>query len=213
MAARAQLVEEEAGPDRGQQIVDAAYELLAESGLEGLTIRAVLARTGLARRAFYERFAGKDDLVLAVFEQTLRFAANHFGELVAPIDDPVERLRLIVTSIVIGIGMAGIETVESDRRSAALSREHLRLAEARPADLEAALRPLITLIEKQLSDGMAAGLVRRTAPERLATLVYNVVATTTHAELLSQESAQLDRERREQLADDIWEFCRRAIAP
>lgn len=212
MAARAPVVEEEAGPDRGQQIIDAAYELLAESGLEGLTIRAVLARTGLARRAFYERFAGKDDLVLAVFDQTLRYAAEYFGELVAPIPDPVERLRLIVTSIVIGIGMAGIEAVDNDRRSAALSREHLRLAEARPADLEAALRPLIALIEKQLVDGMAAGQVRKAAPERLATLVYNVVATTTHAELLAQESAQLDRERREQLASDIWEFCRRAIA-
>ena len=34
----------------------------------------------------------------------------------------------------------------------------------------------------------------------------------THAELLAQETAELDRERREQLADDIWEFCRRAIA-
>lgn len=214
MAARAPITEEEAGPDRGQQIVDAAYELLAESGLEGLTIRAVLARTGLARRAFYERFAGKDDLVLAVFEQTLRQAAAYFGELVAPIDDPVERLRLIVTSIVVGtLGLEGTETREGDRRGAAMSREHLRLAEARPADLEAALRPLIALIAKQLSDGMEAGSVRKVAPARLATLVYNTVSTTTHAELLAQETAELDRERRSQLADDIWEFCRRAIAP
>ncbi|MFD2429696.1 hypothetical protein ACFSUK_19240 [Sphingobium scionense] len=38
--------------DRNQQIVAAAYDLLDEEGLEGLTIRAVLQRTGLARRAF-----------------------------------------------------------------------------------------------------------------------------------------------------------------
>ena len=57
--------------DRNQQIVAAAYDLLDEEGLEGLTIRAVLQRTGLARRALYDRFAGKDDLVLAVFDHTI----------------------------------------------------------------------------------------------------------------------------------------------
>ena len=49
--------------ERSRQIVDAAYELLEEEGLEGLTIRAVLTRTGLSRRAFYERFADKAAIV------------------------------------------------------------------------------------------------------------------------------------------------------
>src|SRR5882757_4452256 len=88
--------------ERSRKIVDAAYELLEEEGLEGLTIRAVLKRTGLSRRAFYERFEGKDDLVLAVFEQTLLRAATHLSELVKTTADPMERLRVIVTSIVFG---------------------------------------------------------------------------------------------------------------
>ena len=37
---------------RSRPIVDAAYELLEQHGLDGLTIRAVLMRTRLARRAF-----------------------------------------------------------------------------------------------------------------------------------------------------------------
>src|ERR1700712_5163154 len=76
---------------RSRQIVDAAYELLEREGLEGLTIRAVLNKTGLSRRAFYERFADKDDMVLAVFEQTIRAAAVHYGELVNGTNDPMER--------------------------------------------------------------------------------------------------------------------------
>src|SRR5580658_7265774 len=66
--------------ERSRQIVDAAYELLEEEGLEGLTIRAVLSRTGLSRRAFYERFADKDDLVLAVFEHTIRMATSQYDK-------------------------------------------------------------------------------------------------------------------------------------
>ena len=198
---------------RSRQIVEAAYDLLEEEGLEGLTIRAVLKRTSLARRAFYERFAGKDDLVLAVFEQAILLAAHYYGEQVSTVSDPMERLRLIVTSISLGTSSPdATDSEQGSRRAAAMSREHLRLAESRPNDLQAALSPLIGLIARILSEGMAAGLVRKCAPQRLATLVYNLVATTSHAELLAEENAQPDRERRITLANDVWEFCRRAIA-
>ena len=206
----------EAGRDqilkRSRQIVEAAYDLLDEAGLEGLTIRAVLKKTGLSRRAFYERFADKDDLVLAVFEQTIRLATTLYSEQVSVLSDPMERLKLIVTWIVLGKStMEDADSEQSNRLGAAMSREHLRLAESRPDDLQAALSPLLTLIAKQLSDGMEAGLVRNCPPQRLATLVYNLVATTVHTELLAHETAQPDRVRRVQLATDIWEFCRRAI--
>lgn len=197
--------------ERSRKIVDAAYELLDEEGLEGLTIRAVLLRTGLSRRAFYERFEGKDDLVLAVFEETIRKAVHLFTEMTSKMADPMDRLKLIVTFIVMGKAMQG-ETApnQSDRRGAALSREHLRLAESRPADLKMALQPLIALIVRQLAEGMEAGRVRQDDPKRLATLLYNLVSTTVHTELLESEGMQ-SQATKLQLANDIWEFCRRAI--
>jgi AcrR family transcriptional regulator len=198
--------------ERSRKIVEAAYELLDKEGLEGLTIRSVLNRTSLSRRAFYERFEGKDDLVLAVFEHTIRMAASQLNVLVTATADPMERMRVIVTSIVLGnITLAGPDGAESNRRAAALSREHLRLAESRPADLQAALSPLLAVITEQLANGMKAGVVRVADPERMATLVYNLLSTTVHAELLAHESARPDRVQRGRLADDIWEFCRRAI--
>ena len=207
----------EAGRDqileRSRRIVEAAYALLDEEGLEGLTIRAVLEKTGLSRRAFYERFAGKDDLMLAVFEQTIRFAAGHYREQVSALEDPMMRLKLIVTCIVLGQrNLQDAGRVASNRRGAAMSREHLRLAESRPDELQVALDPLMTLIAEQLSSGMEAGLVRRGDPQRLASLLYNLVSTTVHTELLAHEGSRPDRARQTQLATDIWEFCRRAIA-
>ncbi|MBB5686808.1 TetR family transcriptional regulator [Sphingobium boeckii] len=198
--------------DRATQIVAAAYDLLDEAGLEGLTIRAVLLRTGLARRAFYDCFAGKDDLVLAVFAHTLRLAATLFAEQVDALPDPMARLRHIVTAIVLGRGMADqAPSEQGQRRGAALSREHLRLAEARPAALQKAVSPLIDLIARQMSDGMAAGQVRAAAAPWMAMLVYNLVSTTVHTELLAEEGARPDLQRRTVLAGDIWEFCWRAI--
>lgn len=201
-----------AGDERMRQIVMAAYELLAEEGLDGLTIRAVLARTGLARRAFYERFAGKDDLVLAVFRETLHLAADYFAGLVAGIADPLDRLDAIIVQIALGRGDLGTEEgAASDRRGAALSREHMRLAESHPAELASALSPLLVLIARQLADGMAAGAVRQADPDRLAALVYNLVSTSVHTELLSPEGTMRDLARRQRLAGELKEFCRRAV--
>jgi AcrR family transcriptional regulator len=196
------------GAERTRQIVKAAYDLLDEAGLEGLTIRAVLTRTGLSRRAFYEWFVGKDDLVLAVFEQTIRDAVTHFSVLVKDLPDPLARLELIVTSIVIG---RGTESEAANRRGAALSREHLRLAEARPDELQSAIHPLVMLIAHHLGDGMKTGAVRDDDPQQLAALVYNLVSSTTHMELLTEERSGTEPRRRDDLAVEIWEFCRRAI--
>jgi AcrR family transcriptional regulator len=203
------------GDPRARLIIEASYDLLEEEGLEGLTIRAVLARTGLARRAFYDNFTGKDDLVLAVFARTIRLAADYYARLAETMADPLERLAAVVSSI--AIGTANLDAMKDsdegihDNRSAALSREHLRLAESRPRELQAALAPLIALIADQLRAGMAAGVVRPCDADLQAGLIYNLVSTTVHSELLAGEGRP-DRERRLKLAREIWEFCRRAIA-
>lgn len=198
---------------RAQALVIAAYDLLAEGGLEGLTIRAVLARTGLARRAFYDNFGGKDDLVLAVFAQTLHAAARQLGAWAEEKPTPLERLHFLVQSIV--LGQFGVEEGPAgarDLRGAALSREHMRLAESHPAELASALAPLLGVMARYLADGMADGSVRQGDADRLALLVYNLVSTTVHTELLAEESGIPDRARRMALVDELWDFCHRAVA-
>lgn len=199
--------------DRKQALIDAAYELLDQAGLEGLTIRAVLSRAGLARRAFYECFQGKDDLVLAVFDSSLRAAAVQFRDITATVHTPEAALRAIVTGIV--VGQLGYDNLGSNRRGAALSREHLRLAQSRPGELQSALQPLLNLIAGHVRTGIDAGCFRDADPQLQARLVYNLVSTTVHTVLLAEEegpsAAVADRREREGLAEAIWDFCRRGI--
>ncbi|MCT2399805.1 TetR/AcrR family transcriptional regulator [Novosphingobium mangrovi (ex Huang et al. 2023)] len=195
--------------DRKQVLIRVAYELLDESGLEGLTIRAVLSRAGLARRAFYECFQGKDDLVLAVFDSSLRAAALQFRDMTENCESPEEALRSIITGIV--VGQMGYDHMGANRRGAALSREHLRLAQTRPEELQSALQPLLDLIAGLVSRGIAAGRFRKTDPQMQARLIYNLVSTTVHTMLLAEEGGIAEPIEREELAEDIWEFCRRGI--
>lgn len=46
-------------------ILDAAMELFAEGGLDGLTMEGVAARAGVAKATVYRRYPGKVDLVIA----------------------------------------------------------------------------------------------------------------------------------------------------
>lgn len=195
--------------DRSRQLIDAANELLEERGLDGLTVRAVLTRTGLARRAFYERFAGKDDLVLAVFEETLRDGAEYYREKARAVSGPLDTLRIIVAGLV--FDALGKGDGLGERRLAAMVLEHLRLAQSRPEELQAALRPLLDLITEQVTEGVRQGQLRECDPVLQATLIYNLVATTLHTELMLRGRGVPDTDRGQKLADEIWEFCRRAI--
>ena len=49
-----------------QAILDAAEELIAEGGVDGLTIEGVAARSGVAKTTIYRRWRDKDELALAV---------------------------------------------------------------------------------------------------------------------------------------------------
>lgn len=57
-------------------ILEAARDIMAEGGLEGLSMRAVADRIGLSATAIYHHFKGKDDLVSRV----VHIGYRRFGE-------------------------------------------------------------------------------------------------------------------------------------
>jgi len=75
-----------------QALLDAAVELIAETGPRGFTLREAARRAGVSHNAPYRHFRDKDDLLAAV-------ATEGFGRLMqamakaAPRAQPVDRLR------------------------------------------------------------------------------------------------------------------------
>lgn len=49
-----------------QAILDATREILAEAGVQGLTVEGVAARSGVAKTTIYRRWRSKEELALAV---------------------------------------------------------------------------------------------------------------------------------------------------
>lgn len=61
---------------RRQLILDAAFGLVAEAGVSGVTIRAVSRESGIHRRYFHESFESREDLLRAMFDRVVQDVTN-----------------------------------------------------------------------------------------------------------------------------------------
>ena len=181
---------------RSHRIIRAARGLVAEGGLEAVSLRPLLERSGLSRRAFYERFEGMDDVLLALFEETMAQGAEGLERRIAKLPGALPKLEALVRNMA-----APAQHARRDRTWVlAMSSEHVRLAEQRPEELREATRPMNRLIARVLEEGMKEGTVRQADPDRLAETVHALVASEVHRNLY------LGR-RGKAWIDDLCEFC------
>jgi AcrR family transcriptional regulator len=78
-----------AGVDAGERraarrarLMEAALDLLGREGWQATTVRAICSQARLTPRYFYESFADRDELLLALFDELAREAAEHVLEAV-----------------------------------------------------------------------------------------------------------------------------------
>src|SRR5688572_12333265 len=74
--------------ERVQRFLDTAFELIDEKGTIEFTIQEVIDRSKQSLRAFYQYFEGKDELLVALFEETLREAFEDLRSAVDAETDP-----------------------------------------------------------------------------------------------------------------------------
>src|SRR6266513_80156 len=78
---------------RVQRYLDAAFELIDEKGTTDFTIQEVIDRSKQSLRGFYQHFDGKDELLLALFEDSMLESEADLRDVVDAESDPIERLH------------------------------------------------------------------------------------------------------------------------
>src|SRR5262245_3456722 len=85
---------------RAEQRVDrfltAAQAIMIKKGTTDFTVQEVVDRSRQSLRSFYQHFNGKHELLLALFEDALRRAADQIRAAATTKDDPLDRLRVAV---------------------------------------------------------------------------------------------------------------------
>jgi AcrR family transcriptional regulator len=177
--------------------VQAAIELLNETGGLNFTVQDVVDRSNLSLRSFYQTFASKDDLMLALFEEYVASGAAWLRDRMAKHDDPVDQIRVFFTS-----QWTGKLSAEVTR---ALALYHLTLAATRPAELAHALEPELAVLLDAVERGIESGQVRSDiGARRLAEILLHTCTAAVQTTILQTGTES---------PDDVWAFCLGGLQP
>jgi AcrR family transcriptional regulator len=191
---------------RSDAFLQAATELLSETGGTDFTVQELTARAGLSLRSFYQHFAGKDELLLALFEQVIRDYAATVRQKVERFDDPVDRLRACVLDLYETADAVGSSGTLFAR---ALALHHQHLAGTQPAEVAHALYPQVELVREVIEAGAAAGRFRTDVDaHQLATIVSQTLIGVAHMNVLGTHvtGVQVDPAQ-------LWAFCLAGVSP
>jgi AcrR family transcriptional regulator len=156
--------------DRGQALISAVGRLIQQSGVDDFTMQQVAAEAGLSLRVVYQLFSGKDDLLVALIEESQAVFARLLEWHAARHSDPLEKLG------------AALYFATDPRQhpnasyNAALARFVVRISACAPAQLGRARRPVTEVVEGLVAEAMTAGEIDPGDPELAAgsvLLAYN----------------------------------------
>jgi AcrR family transcriptional regulator len=194
---------------RVERFLDAALDLMSSASGKEFTVQEVVERSGQSLRSFYQYFAGKHELLLALFEESLRTTADHLRAVVADEDDPLARLRRFTTEYYRLCRPVAPGTRTRDRPTPALGAFAQQLLTEHPKEAARAYVPLVSLLEQLLDDAAAAGDVRPGLRHRqIAGVVVQAISFHAFSTTISGAPAWADG------ADssvDLWELLIRGI--
>src|SRR3954451_8855374 len=81
--------------EKRDAILRAAIDVFAARGFFNAQVADVAREAGVAAGTVYLYFKSKDDLLVSIFDRTMREAIKEGRACVAPLTDSVERLRAI----------------------------------------------------------------------------------------------------------------------
>ncbi|HMB82179.1 MAG TPA: TetR/AcrR family transcriptional regulator C-terminal domain-containing protein [Vicinamibacterales bacterium] len=140
-------------PPKRDAILRAAIDVFAERGYFNAQVADVARAAGVAAGTVYLYFKSKDDLLVSIFERSMREGLTTGRAAVANLQDPRERL--------LRLARAHLARLGHDRNLAIVFQVELRQSTKFMERFSATLlRDYLGLIREAIADGQREGLVR-----------------------------------------------------
>jgi len=186
---------------RVQGILDAAFALIDERGTTEFTIQEVVDRSKQSLRGFYQYFEGKDELLFALLEESIRESLEDLRAAVESESKPLERLRAFTICLHQWCEPLGTRRKRGSHNRMPISEFSLLLALKDPERLAAVIAPIPQMLVELLKAAAATGSVRVADPRKAAMLIQQAVMYG----FLMNRFVQNPQGR--VTAEDAWEFC------
>jgi AcrR family transcriptional regulator len=144
--------------NRVELFLDAARELMNTNATD-FTVQEVVERSGQSLRTFYQYFAGKYELLLALFEESVAGAAAHLETVVAERADPLDRLHAFCVEYY-RMCRPNVPGEPATGPAPALVEFAQQLLTSHPKEAAHAFAPVVALLGRLLDEADAAGVLR-----------------------------------------------------
>jgi AcrR family transcriptional regulator len=195
---------------RVQRFLDAALELMSSSDNKDFTVQQVVERSGQSLRSFYQYFTGKYELMLALFEESVRSTAVHLEQQIANEDDTIARLRIFLLEYyrLCTPPAPGKRAPKTTPNPLAIAEFAQQLLTAHPKEAAQAFRPLVALLQQVLDDAAADGALRPDLDhQRIAGVLLQAVMFNAFASTISGSSV------RDGSDEALWDLALHGLAP
>jgi AcrR family transcriptional regulator len=186
---------------RVQRLLEAAFALIDERGTSEFTIQEVVDRSKQSLRGFYQYFEGKDELLFALLEESIREAIADLRSAAEAESEPLERLRAFTIRLHEWCEPLGTRRKRGAHNRLPISEFSLQLAVKDAGRLAAAMTPISRMLIELLEAAVAAGSLRVSETGRAALLIQQTVMYGW----LMNRFVQNPKDR--VTAEDAWEFC------
>ena len=176
-------------------ILRAAIDIFAERGYFNAQVADVARAAGVAAGTVYLYFKSKDDLLISIFERSMRDGLSRGREAVADLADPPERLRRLARGHLARLG--------SDRNLAVVFQVELRQSTKFMERFSSTLlRDYLGLIREAIADGQRQGIFRADIkPTSAAKMLFGALDEMATNWILSKRRYSLEAE-----ADEVVDF-------
>jgi TetR/AcrR family fatty acid metabolism transcriptional regulator len=152
-------------PDKREAILRAATDVFAARGFFNAQVADVARAAGVAAGTVYLYFRGKDDLLVSIFERTMREAIADGRACVAPLDGEIAQLR--------AIARVHLDRLGRDRSLAVVFQVELRQSTKFMEQFSATLvREYLGIIRGTIVAGQASGVFRREINATIAAKLF-----------------------------------------
>jgi AcrR family transcriptional regulator len=189
---------------RVQRFLDAAIELLNAGPSKDFTVQEVVERSGQSLRSFYQYFGGKHELLLALFEESVRATAERLRDVIAREDDALERLHRFVVEYYLMCRPVEEPTTIVSVRPPLIAEFAQQLLTTHPKEAARAFVPLVALFEELLDEAVAVKAVRedlRRGPT--VGVVLEVIMFNAFSSTIGGSSVRPDDHSS---AEELWKF-------
>jgi AcrR family transcriptional regulator len=191
---------------RFQRFLDAALELMndGEPGKD-FTVQEVVDRSGQSLRLFYQYFGGKHELLLALFEDSVRSTTEFLRDRIAEESEALPRLHRFVVEYYRICRPGPDGGVAGHLRNAWRMVDFAQqLLTSYPTEAALAFAPLVSLFGEVLDDAAAAGEIRPGLRRNaISGMVLEAIMFNTFSATISGTSIRAEAI---DPADELWDL-------